>query len=75
MNELTYKIESQKYKTVLWLPGKRGGEKWETEIDVDILLYIKQVTDKDLLYSTGNSTQYYVMAYKEKEFNKEWIYV
>ena len=27
MNELTYKIESQKHKTVLWLPGKRGGEK------------------------------------------------
>jgi len=28
-----------------------------------ILLQIKQITNKDLLYSTGNSTQYSVMAY------------
>ena len=29
--------------------------------------YIKQVTNKNLLYSTGNSTQYSVMAYMGKE--------
>ena len=31
--------------------------------------------NKDLLYSTGNSTQYSVMAYMGKESKKEWIYV
>ena len=29
----------------------------------------------DLLYSTGNSTQYSVMAYMGKESKKEWIHV
>ena len=30
------------------------------QLDVYILLYLKWVTNKDLLYSTGNSAQYYV---------------
>ena len=29
------------------------------------LLYLKWVTDKILLYSTGNSAQYYVAAWME----------
>ena len=33
------------------------------------------MTNKDLLYSTGNSTQYTVMAYMGKESKIEWIYV
>ena len=39
------------------------------------LLYIKLETDKNLLYSTGNSTWYSIMAYMGKESKKEWIYV
>jgi len=35
--------------------GKRGGINWETGIDIYTLLYIKQITNKDLLYSEGNS--------------------
>ena len=27
------------------------------------------------MYSTGNSTQYSVITYMEKESEKEWIYV
>ena len=30
-------------------------------------LYIKYITNKDLQYSTGNSTHYIVITYKEKE--------
>ena len=53
-----------------------GGEiNWEIGIDIYTLLYIKQLTNKDILYSTGNSTQYSVMAYMGKEYKKEWIYV
>ena len=33
------------------------------------------MTNKDLLYSTGNSTQYPVMAYMGKQAKKEQIYV
>ena len=39
------------------------------------LLYLKWITNKDLLYSTGNSAQYSVMAYMGKESKEEWIYV
>ena len=42
--------------------GKRGGDNWGTGVDVYPLLYIKQVTNKDLLYSIGNSSQYNVMT-------------
>ena len=31
---------------------------WETGVDIYTLLYIKQVTNKNLLPSTGNSTEY-----------------
>ena len=47
---------------------------WETGTDVYILLQIKQITNKDLLYSTGNSTQYSVMTYMGKESKNEWRY-
>ena len=42
------------------------GEAWEGwivrkfGIDMYTLLYLKWITTKDLLYSTGNSAQYYV---------------
>ena len=44
-------------------------------VDINILLYVKQITDKNLLYGTGNSTQYSVMAYMGKESQKEWIFI
>ena len=42
----------------------------EFEIDIYTLLHIKQIT-KDLLYSTGNSTQYSIKIYVGKESEKE----
>ena len=44
-----------------------GGINWKTGIDIYTLLYITQITDKDLLYSTRNSAQYSVMVYAERE--------
>ena len=38
-----------------------------------ILLYLKWKTNKDLLYSTKNSAQYYVAAWMGGEFGGEWI--
>ena len=54
---------------------KRLVQNWEIGIDIYTLLYVKQITNKDLLYSTGNSTRYSVMAYMEKKSKIEWIYV
>ena len=53
--------------------GRDKLEGWDWYIHT--LLYIKYIANKDLLYSTGNSTQYSVMAYMGKESKKEWMYV
>ena len=42
----------------------------EFEINIYTLLYIKQIINKDLLYSTGNSIQYSVITYMGKESEK-----
>ena len=47
----------------------------ELRINTHILLYIRQITNKDLLYSTGNSTQYFVITYMGKESEKMKIYI
>ena len=39
------------------------------------LLYIKWVTDKNLLYSTWDSAQSYVAAWMGGEFGRKWIHV
>ena len=39
------------------------------------LLYIKQIANKDLLYSTGNSTQYFVITRKGQEPEEEYLQV
>ena len=54
-------------KKLTVIGGKAGGGiNGETGIDMYTLLCIKQRTNKDLLYSTGNSTQYSVMTYMGK---------
>ena len=42
------------------------GMNWEVRIDIYTLLYIKQMTTKDLLYSAGHSIQYSVIIYMGK---------
>ena len=37
------------------------------------LLYLKWITNKDLLYSIGNSAPCYVAAWMGGEFGGEWI--
>ena len=54
--------------------GTRGADKlgdWDWHIHTTIY----KIDNKDLLYSTGNTTHYSVMAYMGKESKKEWIYV
>ena len=48
---------------------------WEVGIGIYTLLYIKLVHIKDLLYGTGKSILYSVLAYMGRESEKEWIYM
>ena len=41
-------------------------DKSEIEMDICTVLFIKQITNKDLIHNTGNSTQYSVMTYMGK---------
>ena len=45
------------------------------KMDTYTLLYLKPITNKDLLYSTGNSAQCYVSAWMGEGFRGEWIHV
>ena len=66
-NALTYKTERDSQKTNLWLSqwkGRGAGINQEVGINVYTLLYITQITNKDLLFSSGNYTQHFVITYK-----------
>ena len=42
---------------------------------MNALLYLKWITNKNLLYSTGNSAQCYVAAWMGGESGGDWIHV
>ena len=76
MNLFTKQKQSHRCRKQTYDYQEKGGRiNWEIGIDIYTLLYIKQITSKDLLYSTGNSSQHSVMTYMGKESKKEWIYV
>lgn len=54
--------------------GERGvgRDKLGVGIKDNVFLCIKQITSKDLLYSTGNSIPYLVIPYKGKESERNW---
>ena len=56
-------------KKRLWLPRAEEGVEmnWEMGTDRYRVLSIKQITDKDLLYSTGNAAQCSAMTHVGKE--------
>ena len=73
MNLFTKQKETHRHikQTQDYQRGKQGGGiNKEFGINIYTLLYIKQITNKDLLYSTGNYTQYFVITYKGKESEK-----
>lgn len=66
---------SQTQSMNLWLLEGRipGGRDREFGKDIYTLLYLKQITNKDLVQSTGNSAPCYVAAWMEGDFREEWI--
>ena len=47
--------------------GRGEGIARKFGMDLYTLLYLKWITNKDLLYNTGNLAQYYVTTYMGKE--------
>ena len=48
----------------------------ELGMDMHTMLYLKWMTNKDLLYSTENSTQCYVTAWMRREFEEDgYMYI
>ena len=70
INELIHKTEihSQTFRTDLWLPRWREGERagWEFGIGRCKLSYIGWVNNKVLLNSTGNYIQYPMINHNGK---------
>ena len=50
-------------------------ESWALLMGMYPLLYLKWITNRDILYSTWNSAQCYVAAWMGREFGGEWIHV
>ena len=56
------------------MAGAKEGIVREFGMVMYTLLYLKWITNKDLLYSTGNSAQCYVAAWRGGEFGGENVY-
>ena len=72
-NELIHKTETFRYRkqTYSFQRGKVGQINQEFEINT----YTYKIDNKDLLYSTGNYSQYFIITYRRKEFEKEYLYM
>ena len=71
INLLTKQKQTHREQTYSYQEGRvdrRGGE---FGTDMYTLLYLKWITNKDLVYSTGNSAQCYVAAWMGGEFGVE----
>ena len=71
-------IDSQAQKTNLWSPrGKVGGGgiNWEFGINRYILLSIKEMNNKGLLYSTGKYIQEPMIISTGKDVEKVCVFV
>ena len=67
-------IDSQTQRKNLWSPEGEGIVR-EFGIDMFKLLNLNWIMNKDLLCSTGTSTQCHVAAWMGGEFEGEWIHV
>ena len=77
MNLFTKQKQAHRHKKQTYgYPKGKIGERINQEfgINIHILLCVKYLINKDLLCSTGNSTQY-IIIYMGKESEKEQIHV
>ena len=76
MNLLAEQKQTHRLKTNLWLPkwtSGGGGMDWGFGIGIHTRWYIEWLATGILLYSTENSTQYFVIIYVGKESERQWM--
>ena len=74
MNLFTKQKQTHRHRKQTYLLPK-GEERDKLVVwDLHIHTTIYKTISKDLVYSTGNCTQYLVMTYNRKESEKEFIY-
>ena len=71
MNFLTKQRERQTENELIVTRGMDSETVWDGRVHQ---LYLKWITNKDLLCSTGNSVQCYGAAWMGGEFGGEWIH-
>ena len=62
--------DSQIQKTNLWLSNGRGKDKLGYRINRYKLLYVKQISNKDILNTAGTYTHYHVIIYRKYNLQK-----
>ena len=67
--------QTHKENKLMVTKGEEGGINCELEINRYKILYIREITNKALPYSTGSDIQYLKITYNGKESEKEQIYV
>ena len=75
IDELTYKTKRCTDLENELVVDEGKGVVREFEKVMSSLLYSKQITNKDLLYSTWNSTQCYMQTWMRGRSRGEWIHV
>ena len=76
MNLKTQQKQTHKHRkqTYGYQREKSGGRiNQEFGINIHTLLYVTYIINEDLLLSTGNYTQYFVVTYEGKKSDKEYI--
>ena len=68
-------IHRHRKQTYGFQRGEGRGINQEFGIEIYKLLYIKQITNKNLLYSIGNYIQYLVKTYNGREYQKIYVYI
>ena len=73
MNLFIKQKQTQIQKTNLWLPKEKVEERINQDVGINMHITIYKIVNKDLVYSTGNSTKYSVMTYMGKKSEKQWM--
>ena len=75
INLFTKQKQTHRKQTYGYQEGRVDRRDGEFGIYMYTLLYLKWITNKDLVYSTGNSAQCYIAAWMGGEFGVEWLHV